>query len=437
MKSLAFLLLISGVYSCNSVQTEYENVITTDVVNFWIAYDFVTRESDTLKQVQLIDSLYIQKGTEGLKSIMEVRDYSAKEYVDLINKHPKYFASIRPNTSKSSQLAQDLNDGIKRLEAIYPYLKPAKIYFTIGCMRTNGTTLDSLVLIGSELAMADDQTDISEFDWRTKEWLETFFGTNPIDDLVLLNVHEYVHTQQKPQVFNLLSTTLREGVAEFVSVKAMNVHSATPAIQYGKENANRVRQKFEDEMFYIGNQPKWLWSNAPNEFGIRDLGYYVGYQMCENYYEQAGDKKKAIKEMIELDFTNEGEIEEFVSKTNYFSSSLDSLRQKFEAKRPYVKGIRQFTNNSDTVDPSIDQITVEFSESLNGLNTGVDFGDLGQEYFPQNDPTKRFWSEDNASWTIPVNLDPNRQYQILISSNFRTNEGFPLKSYLIDFKTHE
>ena len=159
--------------------------------------------------------------------------------------------------------------------------------------------------------------------------------------------------------------------------------------------------------------------------------------MCENYYEQAEDKKKAIKEMIELDFTNEGELEGFVSKSNYFSTSLDSLRQKFEDKRPYVTGIRQFTNNSQTVDPSINQVTVVFSEPLNGLNTGVDFGDLGQEYFPQNDPTKRFWSEDNTSWTIPVILEPNRQYQILISSNFRTNEGIPLKSYLIDFKTHE
>ncbi len=437
MKSISLLLLFIGLYSCNSIQSEYENVITTDVANFWIAYDLITKEPDTLKQVQLIDSLYIQKGTEGLASIIDVRDYSAKEYVGLINKYPKYFESLRTNTSKSTQLAQELNDGIKKLEAIYPHLQPAKIYFTIGCMRTNGTTLDSLVLIGSELAMADDQTDISEFDGATREWLETFFGTNPIDDLVLLNVHEYVHTQQNSQVGDLLSIVIREGVAEFVSVKAMNTPSATPAIQYGKENTQRVRERFEEEMFYISNQPKWLWSNAPNEFGIRDLGYYVGYQMCENYYEQAEDKKKAIKEMIELDFTNEGELEGFVSKSNYFSTSLDSLRQKFEDKRPYVTGIRQFTNNSQTVDPSINQVTVVFSEPLNGLNTGVDFGDLGQEYFPQNDPTKRFWSEDNTSWTIPVILEPNRQYQILISSNFRTNEGIPLKSYLIDFKTHE
>ncbi|WP_157691851.1 hypothetical protein [Polaribacter sp. KT25b] len=47
----------------------------------------------------------------------------------------------------------------------------------------------------------------------------------------------------------------------------------------------------------------------------------------------------------------------------------------------------------------------------------------------------RNWGKDNTSWTIPVNLEPNKEYQIFITTNFRTEENIPLKSYLIEFKT--
>ncbi|MCB4235396.1 hypothetical protein LDL59_10825 [Kaistella anthropi] len=57
----------------------------------------------------------------------------------------------------------------------------------------------------------------------------------------------------------------------------------------------------------------------------------------------------------------------------------------YENKRPTVIGIKQFKNKSNNVDPKINEITVEFSEPLNGYNTGIDFGDLGQNAFPKND----------------------------------------------------
>ena len=109
--------------------------------------------------------------------------------------------------------------------------------------------------------------------------------------------------------------------------------------------------------------------------------------------------------------------------------------RNFEGKRPTVLGVEQFVNNSDKVSSQIKEITVRFSEPLNGLHTGVDFGDLGQSAFPKNDINGRYWSEDNTSWTISVDLEPNQSYQLLISNNFRTLENIPLKPYLIEFST--
>jgi hypothetical protein len=433
LKSLCLAILIS----C-SLQTKGQNVVWTDIDNFWVAYDKIIQTKDSVTQHNLLEDLYFSKATEGLNAIRQVRNYTAKDYLDAINNYPNFWNSIRSNTLRANEFAKDFNSGIEKLRQIYPELKPAKIYFTIGALMSNGTTLDSLVLIGAEMAMTDKNTVSDELlPDNFRKGRRIFFDSNPINTLVLLNIHEYVHTQQKPMVDNLLSYVIREGVAEYVSVKAMNVPSAAPAIEFGKNNHVKVRTKFEQEMFYINNLYNWLWSDSQNEFGVRDLGYYIGYQMCENYYNQAEDKSLAIKKMIELDYTNETEIEDFVAKSNFFSKPLNELYQDFEKKRPTIVSIKQFKNNSKKVNSNIKEITIEFSEPLNGRNTGVDFGELGQSAFPKNDVTKRFWSSDNKTWTITVNLEPNKKYQILITNNFRTQNGMPLKPYLIEFQTRK
>lgn len=420
-----------------SLQINAQNVFSQDVDNFWKAYDKITKTKDSALQKKLLEDLYLSKGTEGLVAIRKARNYTSQDYINAINNYPKFWNSIRKNTLKSKNFKKDLDKGIEKLRKIYPELKPAKIYFTIGALRTGGTFSDNLVLIGSEIAMADKNAITDEFPENIRKARRKFFDSEPIKDLVLLNIHEYVHTQQKPTVENLLSYVINEGVAEFVSTKAMNLPSAAPAINYGKNNSVKVRAKFEEEMFNINNLYKWLWGDSPNDFGVRDLGYFIGYQICENFYNQSEDKNEAIKKMIELDYSNETEIYDFVKKSKFFSKSLDDLYKDYENKRPTVIGVKQFKNNSKNVNPKINEITVEFSEPLNGYNTGIDYGDLGQNSFPKNDVTKRYWSKDHKSWTIPVTLEPNKKYQLLISNNFRTDKNIPLKQYLIEFETGE
>jgi hypothetical protein len=410
------------------------NIINVDITNFWNAYDKISTTQDSVLQYKYLDSLYLKKGSAGLEGIRQARNYTPEDYISAINNYPKFWASIKKNTLQSDKIGSELEKGIEKLKALYPELKPAKIYLTIGAFRTGGTTIDSLVLIGAEISMADSKTVTSEFP-ESLSHLKTHFNTNPKDHLVFLNLHEYIHTQQNPQVFNILSLTIYEGVAEFIAEKALDSPTPNPQIGFGKKNANRIREVFENEMFYFNNLGKWLNSNSQNEFGMRDLGYYVGYQICENYYNQTENKLNAIKTMIELDYTNEAEIENFLIKSNYFSKPLDELYNIFDNKRPTVLGIKQFENKSQNISPNIKEITIEFSQPLNGFNTGVDFGDLGQNAFPKNDVTKRYWSNNNQSWTIPVELEPNKEYQIFITNNFRTEESIPLKSHLIEFKT--
>lgn len=433
MKHLSKMLFLSIIlFSCQNGQLKESKVITTDIDNFWIAYDLIRQESDSLKQIKLLEALYLKKGTPGLEGIIEAKRYRPEEFVEMINHYPKFLESVKSNTFKAAQLSKKLEKGINKLKDIYPELKPAKIYFTIGAMRSGGTTKDSLVLIGSELAMVDEQTDISEFEGGMKNWATNYIATKPLENIILLNVHEYVHTQQNPIPNSLLYQCLWEGVAEFVSTKAMEVSSASPAIDYGKNNP-KVIQAFEHEMFYERTN-EWLWSNAPNQFEIRDLGYYIGYEICERHYESASDKKKAIEELIEIDYSKTKNVDAFIDETKVFTQPLTLLRAEDEKIRPKVMSIKQFQNNSKNVAPNTSRITIVFSEPMNIEHRGFEFGPLGEQNVLRVQNVIGF-SDNGMEFTFEVKLKPNKQYQSLVSNRFQSKNGIPLNPYLIDFKT--
>jgi len=411
-----------------------QNVVTQDIDNFWMAYDKITATNDSVVQMQLLHQHFLDKGTPGLEAIRQARRYTPQQYLDAINRYPKFWQSIRTNTYKSKTLSKELEKGILKLKKIYPILKPAKIYFTIGVFKTNGTTLDSAVLIGSELAMADKETLTEEFPARTKRFLDNYFSSDPISNIVFLNIHEYVHTQQKTAWgANLLIQSLREGIAEFVAVKASGGKSYTPAIAYGKRNNQMVRSRFEREMF---NQyyRYWLWSSMDNAFKQRDLGYYIGYAIAEKYYQKSNEKLRAIQVLITLDLTDKKQVNALVDNSGYFSNKLSTLRNKYEQNRPKIIRVREFKNGSQNVNPNLRQITLEFSKKMDPRFRGFDYGPLGESNVVKITKWIGF-SKDGKSATFEVDLKPDRVYQVKLTNRFYAEDGTELAPHLIEFKT--
>lgn len=193
-KVFILLTVILKMTGCQNLQLSNQKVITADITNFWEAYDQIIATNDSVLQLKYLDSLYIKKGTVGLAGIMQARNYTPQKYINAINNYPLFWKSIRKNTFEVDKIGSALESGIDKLKEVYPKLKPAKIYFTVGALRTGGTTIDSLVLIGAEISMADHTTITSEFQ-ESLSHLKPFFKTNPKNHLVFLNVHEYVHTQ--------------------------------------------------------------------------------------------------------------------------------------------------------------------------------------------------------------------------------------------------
>ena len=428
----AFILTLVLLANLASAQ---KNIVTTDINNFWKAYDQIKATKDSATQITIIQDSYISKGTLGLKALMEVRNYTPQGFVNAINRYPNYWSSVRANTLKVGDYAQKIETAVASLNKLY-LLKPAKIYFSIGALRTGGTTLADKVLIGAEISMADDKTNTEELQ-KDFPHLVSFFKTRPIDGLIFTNVHEYVHTQQKTTIGNtLLSQVILEGVAELLAEKALKVFSPNPQIAFGKANDTKIKAAFKKEMFST-SVANWLYNSPNNEFKMRDLGYYVGYAICEKFYNLSKDKKAAIKEMIELDYNKEEDLIAFVEKSKYFEKPLLFYKEAFEKSRPEVIGIKEFENNSQNVHTNIKTVTLNFSQPMNINATGFDYyGPTGEKTVLKVQRVIGF-SQDKRSFSYEVKLEPNRHYQSVVTERFSNENGIPLKAFLINFKTAE
>ncbi len=437
MYRILFVIFCS-IFCCScKAQLPKVTIVTSDIPHFWEAYDKITATQDSVLQYQYLDSLYLQKESVGLAAMRKVRRYTTADYIEAIEHYPKFWNSIRANTLQLDLYTKELTQGIYELQKLYPDLKPARIYFTIGALRSNGTTLDSLVLIGTELTLATPYTPTDEFPEKLS-YLKDYFSSDPSEHLVFLNIHEVVHTQQKTTIGeNLLAQTVIEGVAEFVAVKALHTPSPNPQIAFGKAHAEAIKTKFATDMFSPYTLYQWLWNSPDNEFGMRDLAYYVGYQICEDYYNAATNKEAAIKEMITLDYNNEVQLMSFVDKAGYFDKPMATFKKTYEVSRPIVEGLGTLHNHSNTVTPNMQELTIQFSKPMDTRFRSFEIGSLGTEHLLKITDFKGF-SEDGTTATFSIDkLLPAKKYQLIVGSGFRTLDGVPLVPYLIEFTTSD
>jgi len=428
-----FLLAFSLLLFCSlkSKTQDTNKVFTTDIDNFWIAYDSIQTTNDSLRQIQFIKELYIDKGTKGLRSFMALRGYSAELWVNLIRIYPKFWKSIRSNTISVKSYAPQIESSIKKFRELYPGLKDANMYFTIGGLRSGGTTMNDMVLIGTEIATGDATTDVSEF---PNKWLEGVFKTQQADNLVALNIHEYVHTQQKGNAKTVLGQSIAEGSCDFITELVINRLLQKNYILYGREHDAELKEQFKLEMFSTayGN---WLYNGSTTKT-VADLGYYMGYAICKSYYNNSNDKKKAIKEIIELNYSDSSAVENFLTRSKYYTEPINKaeLRQAFESKRPSVIRIEPFANGDTLVDAAIKELKIIFSIPMDKKGYSINDGKKGKEYSPIAGVVG--FSDDGTSFTLRVDMKPGHEYEFVITDrSFKSRDGYSLNPYEVKFKT--
>jgi hypothetical protein len=422
-----FSLIFSSAFSQKSTK-----IFTSDIDNFWVAYDSIQKTNNHSQKMDLIKRLYTDKGTEGLKTFMKVRDYNDTVFVNIIDKYPKFWNSIRPNTLTIKTKTNELEASVAKLKQLYPELKEAEMYFTIGGLNSGGTVSGNKVLVGAEIATGLPSTDVSEFQ---DDWLKGVFAEQSLDNIVSLNVHEYIHTQQTGNRRRVLSQSIKEGACDLIAELVMNTTLERKYLSYGAAHSAEVKDLFKKEMF-TGNFRNWLY-NGRQKGESADLGYYVGYEICKLYYQNAKDKKQAVRDIIELNYDDDKAVEDFLIKSKFFKDKIDKqkLIKEYEKNLPYVVKIDP-SNGSVHVSADTKEIRVTFSKEMFPGSYSFNLSDKGRDYYPISKIVGM--ENNNKTLVMLVNLKPSKEYEfVLTNKSFISKDGYPLKDekFLIKFKT--
>jgi Predicted Zn-dependent protease (DUF2268) len=403
-------------------------VITDDIARFWNAYDTVRALPDTLEQVRAMQRLYIDRGSPGLQGLIAARRYTAREFAGAIREYPRYWESIRPSTLRAAEMSRRIARGLASFQRLYPEGRPADVYFAIGVLRTPGTIFEGRVLIGAELALADPRTVTSDLPPRFSN-IAPYVARDPIAQVAPLNVHEYVHTQQRQWDARVLDLVLAEGIAEYLSVLATGVPSAYAPLEYERTHRDSVSAAFARDLLSRQSVDRWLYNDTSNRFGVRDLGYAVGYEIARRYVVRSPNRRSAIRSLVELDYAKPQEVARVVDLSGYLERPLSAVLASTKNRRPTVTGVDGL--GQDSAGGPVRRLTVHFSTPMDTTARGFDFGTGGEA---QSMRVERLlgWAADGRSLTIEVRLPSSRPAQLVISEWFADADGMPLRPFLVE-----
>ena len=275
--------------------------VTADIDNFWEMYDSYMATGSS----EVIEKLYFGKQSPGLRAMMQVRDVNPAAMEKVLKKFPKYLNSIRANTLKINSTEEKIRNYFLKLKDIYPDVLYPDIYFVMGCFNTGGTVLESMLLIGAEMQCADKNSTKSEL----TSWLKGNIGD--FKNIEFIVMHESIHTLQISRARKLLDAVIIEGSCDFIASLVTGKRPQTPHYVYGEENEeelwNELKKNLDDESF-----ADWLYQGGQSKNRPADLGYFMGYMICEEYYNNSTDKKQAVKDIIEIK-----DFDAFLKKSGY------------------------------------------------------------------------------------------------------------------------
>lgn len=277
-------------------------IVTSDIENFWRAFDHLGPDN----AAEVLQKEYFDPGSVGLHDFLELRINSVRNLAGTIRQRSLYYKSIRASTTRVSSFVPRIRTSFRRLKDLYPNAIFPSVYFVIGSMNSGGTTSDHGLLIGTEMYGRTPETPMAELDAWHKQVLK------PIEELPGIVAHELIHIQQGDlPKGTLLASAIREGSADFLGEMISGLSINSHLLKYGDEHERELWSEFKSAMLSF-DTTQWIGQGANAKDKPADLGYYIGYRITQSYYEHASDKKKAIREILQVQ-----DYEQFLKKSKY------------------------------------------------------------------------------------------------------------------------
>jgi predicted Zn-dependent protease DUF2268 len=286
----ALMLLVPLGHATSAVATTAAapagaKIRTADVYRFYKLYD-AAGGHPTAAQLQ---HDYLDPGTDGLHNLAKVRNVTGERIADNIARHPEIYSAARRCMAALPRVRQRVEVALSKLGRLYPQAIFPPVTIVVGRGKPVGIGSAATGLqIGLEALCANKFDDL-----------------DAEERFVRVIAHEYIHVQQFPALDDdehptLLERSVMEGGAEFgaellvghpAEVDSPPFRKATPGHEKEIESAFLVDEDSTD-------LSKWLDNSTYDKPG--DLGYWVGYRIVKSYYQHAADKRRALRDIIEV-----------------------------------------------------------------------------------------------------------------------------------------
>jgi hypothetical protein len=289
--------------------------VTSDINNFWRAFDLASKETDREKRVAIFQKEYLDQGSAGLQDFVRLRIKSAKGLVETIERLPTFYASVRPSTLRIAEMEKKMRRTFRKFKQLYPDAAFPDVYFVIGVGNTGGTASSNGLLIGAELYGLTPRTPREEF----PAWFKTFLpevqdekellrlvakaldtALKPVEKLPPIVAHESCHFNQNyPKQTTLLEKSIQEGACDLIAELTAGA-VINPALKvYGDRHEADLWREFQAEM-NGADLSKWMYNSFKIKDRPGDLAYYMGYKISQAYYQNAKDKRQAIRDVLNI-----------------------------------------------------------------------------------------------------------------------------------------
>ncbi|WP_461532774.1 gliding motility protein GldB-related protein [Sinomicrobium sp.] len=295
-------------FSSKKLLNDAENskINTSDITNFYKAFDLAIR--DTINATKIFKRYYFSVGSRGLRDFYKIKIRSKEKFSDFAIGYQDFYKAIEPNISDLTDLESEIRKNYNKFKNLYEKAVFPDLYFVVGSFNSNGTISKSGLLIGTEILSRTKQTN-------TENWNDDILKISmPRNHIPITVSHELVHFNQKNMKSGktLLWKSIREGSAEFIA-ELISGHTDGNYEEFeGKEMA--IWTDFKKEM----HKSVWGSWQRESENRPRNAGYWIGYIICKSYYQQVGNKKKAIYDILHIqdydEFLRKSKVDEYVEK---------------------------------------------------------------------------------------------------------------------------
>ena len=236
-----------------------------------------------------------------------------------------------------------------------------------------------------------------------------------------------------------------------IIIHEFNHSFVNPLLEKNKPIFKNSGEKIYEAMKYemAVQQAYGNWETVLNESLVRAL--------VIKYYKDHNAEQSAIDNLVQKEMNNGfiwikeliKELENYEKNRNEYPTLEAYMPQlaktyhvfaeqvkKFDMQRPRVTSIDEFENGSVNVSTAIKTITINFDKALAGEGYSIFFGKKGKEAFPKLNKIQ--YINDNQAIQLDVELEANKEYQfVLTGKNFKTPNGYALKTYEVNFKTEK